>query len=348
MISQKFHIQFIQLDLNSAEGMHYFESMAFEFPTRDELIRAKERIALFTHRTPVLSSRLINEMAGAEVFFKCENFQRMGAFKMRGASNAILSLTEDERSAGVVTHSSGNFAQALSLSAQLIGCPAHIVMPENAPAVKKRAVRGYEGRIIESESTPVARENMAKQVVGETGGTFIHPSDDLDVICGNATAAMELIEDYPDLDVIIPPVGGGGLIAGTALAARYFSPDTSVMGAEPSGADDAYRSLRDGMIYPSENPQTICDGLRTYLGEWNFPIIRKYVKEIIRVDDSDTIKALKIIYERMKIIVEPSCSIVLAAVLTNPDKFRGKRIGLIMSGGNVDFETIVSYFKQVD
>jgi threonine dehydratase len=322
--------------------------MSFQFPTADDLAQVRDRISHMIHRTPVMKSRLINEMVGAELYFKCENFQRMGAFKMRGASNAISCLTKEEQSAGVVTHSSGNFAQALSLSAQIIGCPAHIVMPENAPRVKKEAVRGYGGNIIESESTPIAREQMAKKVVAETGGTFIHPSDDLNVICGNATAGMELIEDVPDLDVIIAPVGGGGLIAGTALAAHHFSPGTKVIGAEPSGADDAYRSLRDGVIYSSENPDTICDGLRTNLGQWNFPIIQKLVSEIIRVDDADTVKALRLIYERMKIIVEPSCAIVLAAVMIDPAPFKGQRIGLVLTGGNIDLLKVVEWFKEIE
>jgi len=307
-----------------------------EFPTRQDLLDARIRIADMVHNTPVLTSRLINEMTGAQLFFKCENFQRMGAFKMRGASNAILQLSDVQRSAGVVTHSSGNFAQAVSLSARIVGCPALIVMPENAPDVKKSAVRGYGGQIIESASTPQAREEMAKKTLSETHGSFVHPSDDIDVIVGNSTAAQEMIEEIPDLDIIISPVGGGGLLAGTALAASYFSPETDVLGAEPTGADDAFRSLRDGIIHPSIDPDTICDGLRTNLGQWNFPIIRKLVKQIILVDDNKTIEALQLIFERMKMVVEPSSAIVLAAALSNPGVFRQKRIGLIISGGNID------------
>jgi threonine dehydratase len=311
-------------------------NMKFKFPTKEDLLEARIRIADMIHNTPVLTSRILNEMTGAELFFKCENFQRMGAFKMRGASNAILQLSEEQRNAGVVTHSSGNFAQAVSLSAQLVGCPALIVMPQNAPDVKKDAVRGYGGSIIESASTPQAREEMAKKTVAETNGSFIHPSDDIDVIVGNSTAAQELIEEIPDLDMIITPVGGGGLVAGTALAASHFSPGTSVIGAEPTGADDAYRSLRDGIIHSSIDPDTICDGLRTNLGQWNFPIIQKLLDRIVLVDDSATIAALKLIFERMKIVVEPSSAIVLAAVLSNPDYFKHKRIGLIISGGNIN------------
>ena len=322
--------------------------MDFNFPTRQDLLDAHARIKPFIHRTPVLSSRQINRMAGAEIFFKCENFQKMGAFKMRGASSAITNLTDEERMRGVVTHSSGNFAQALSLSASLLECTAHIVMPENAPSVKKEAVRGYGGNIIESESTPVAREQMAEKVKQETGATFIHPSDDPHVINGNASAAIEFLEEIKNVDILMAPVGGGGLIAGTAMAAHYFSPGTTVIGAEPSGADDAYRSKRDGVIYPSENPQTVCDGLRTNLGFWNFPIIQEYVEQIIRVEDKETIRALKLIYERMKIIIEPSCSIVLAAIMTQPELFANKRVGVIISGGNVDFLAIAELFKQLD
>ncbi len=314
--------------------------MGSEIPDRQDLLAARSRIAHVVHHTPVLTSRLLNELSGAELFFKCENFQRMGAFKMRGASNAILQMTAEQRNAGIVTHSSGNFAQAVSLAADLLGCPALIVMPENAPDVKKTAVLGYGGRIIESASTPQAREEMAKKTVEETGGSFVHPSDDIDVIIGNSTAAQELIEEIPDLDVIISPVGGGGLLAGTALAANYFSAGTHVYGAEPTGADDAYRSLRDGIIHSSINPDTICDGLRTNLGDSNFPIIRELVKGIMLVDDHATIESLRLIFERMKIVVEPSSAIVLASVLANRNQFRNKRIGLIISGGNIDMSRL--------
>ena len=313
-------------------------------PTKADLVATRELISPHIHRTPVLTSRLIDEIAGASVFFKCENFQRMGAFKIRGALSAVLRLSEEDRSKGILTHSSGNFAQAVSLTGQLTDTAAYIVMPQNAPAVKKAAVRTYGGQIIESGNSPTEREEMAAQVARETGGVFIHPSDDLRVILGNSVAAQELIDDIPDLDVIMAPVGGGGLIAGTALAAHHFTDGAMVIGAEPKGADDAYRSLRDGVIYPSENPQTICDGLRTYLGQHNFPIIRKLVQEILLVADEDTLKALRLIYERMKIIVEPSSAIVLAAILSNPHIFAGKRVGLIISGGNVDLNTLCAHW----
>ena len=320
--------------------------MSNTIPAKEELRAAQRRVADFVHVTPVITSRLIDEMAGCQLYFKCENFQRMGAFKMRGASNAILSLSDEQRSKGIVTHSSGNFAQAVALSSKLIGCPANIVMPSNAPQVKRDAVAGYDGKIITSESTPVAREQKAEEVVEETGGTFVHPSDDMAVILGNSTAAQELINDQDDLDVIIAPVGGGGLIAGTCLAAHHFSPSTVVIGAEPSGADDAFRSMRDGTIHPSVNPDTICDGLRTNLGRWNFPILLELLSEIVRVDDEDTIRAMRLIYERMKIVVEPSSAITLAAVMTNRDKFSGKKVGLILSGGNVDFTKVAGWFES--
>jgi threonine dehydratase len=304
-------------------------------PLKEDLITARRRIDLLIHHTPVFTSRLLDDMSGATLHFKCENFQRMGAFKMRGASNALLSLTGEQRAGGVVTHSSGNFAQALALAAQSLGVAAHIVMPQNTPAVKKAAVLDYGGVIVESGNSPAEREAKAEELRKATGAMFIHPSNDLNVILGNSTAAQELIEEVPDLDFIVAPVGGGGLAAGTVLAAHHFS-RVLVIAAEPTGADDAYRSLRDGIIYQSESPQTICDGLRTNLGDINFPILRELLHEILLVDDKDTLHAMRLIFERMKIVVEPSAAIVLGAVMMNREKFQGKRIGLILSGGNVD------------
>ncbi len=312
-------------------------------PTKQDLLEARSRIADLIHRTPVLTSRLINEITGADCYFKCENLQRMGAFKMRGASNAILSLSDAERAKGVVTHSSGNFAQAIALAAQGTHTKAYIVMPENAPAVKKAAVRDYGGEIIESGNSPAEREAKAAEVRESSGATFIHPSNNLDVIIGNSTAAQELIEEIPDLDIIIAPVGGGGLIAGTALAAHHFS-NAKVIGAEPAGADDSYHSLHDGVIHLSEHPNTICDGLRTNLGDINFPIIKELLREILLVDDQDTIHAMRLLFARMKIVVEPSGAIVLGAVMTYKEIFAGKKVGLILSGGNVDMTN--SWFLQ--
>ncbi|MEO1031098.1 MAG: pyridoxal-phosphate dependent enzyme [Bacteroidota bacterium] len=303
-------------------------------------MEAHNRIKPFIHKTPVLSSSLINEMVGAVVVFKCENFQKMGAFKMRGASNAILSLTDEERQRGVVTHSSGNFAQAVSLAAKKLGVKAYIVMPENAPQVKKDAVKTYEGEIIECESTPQAREATANNIKAEKGASFLHPSNQDEVIYGNSTAAIELLEDYPELDVILTPIGGGGLIAGTALAAKYFSTKCKVLGGEPMEADDAYRSLISGKIETNDSFHTIADGLRTHLGDRNFPIIKEYVEKIIRVEENEIIEAMQIIWERMKIIIEPSCAVPFAAVLKNKEEFKNKKIGIILSGGNVDVKNL--------
>lgn len=298
------------------------------------------RIKPFIHNTPVLTSRLLNEMAGTQVFFKCENFQKMGAFKMRGASNAILSLTQEERLKGVITHSSGNFAQAVALAANQLGVKSYIIMPKNAPQVKKDAVRAYGGEIIESESTPIAREEMADKIQQETGATFLHPSNQDEVIYGNATAAIELLQEYQNLDYIFAPVGGGGLIAGTALAAHYFGNNCKVIGGEPSQADDAFRSLQSGKIEFNNTVDTVADGLRTNLGDRNFPIIQKYVERIILVDEDDIIHAMRLIWERLKIIIEPSCAVPFAALLKEREQFKNKTIGIILSGGNVDVKNL--------
>ena len=306
---------------------------------KETLIKVHKRIQPYIHRTPVLSSQLLNDISGANVFFKCENFQKMGAFKMRGATNAILSLSKEQRKKGVVTHSSGNFAQALSLAARGVGVKAYIVMPKNAPQVKKDAVLGYGGEIIESESTPIAREELAEKVKFDTGATFIHPSNDDEVIYGQGTAAIELLEDYPELDFIFSPVGGGGLIAGTALAAKYFSNKCKVIGGEPKNMDDAYRSLQSGKIESNESgATTIADGLRTFLGDRNFPILKENVERIIRVEEEEIVQAMKLIWERMKIIVEPSSAVAFAALLKEKEKFKNKTIGIIISGGNVDLK----------
>lgn len=303
---------------------------------KETLIQTQNRIKPFIHKTPVLTSQLLNEKAGCNLFFKCENFQKMGAFKMRGAANAILSLSEEERKRGVVTHSSGNFAQAVSLAAKKSGVKAYIVMPKNAPQVKKDGVRAYGGEIIECESTPQAREATANRIKEEKGASFLHPSNQDEVIYGNATAAMELLEDYPNLDVILTPVGGGGLIAGTALAAHYFSGNCKVIGGEPMNVDDAYRSLISEKIETNETFNTVADGLRTNLGDRNFPIIQKHVEKIIRVEEDEIINAMQLIWERMKIIIEPSCAVPFAAVLKNKEEFIIKNVGIILSGGNVD------------
>ncbi len=316
-------------------------------PTKAEVQAACLRVAPYVHRTPVLTSTLLNELAGANLFFKCENFQKMGAFKMRGAVNSILQLTAAQKQAGVVTHSSGNFGQAVALAGKNLGVPAYIVMPENAPSVKKNAVKAYGGIVTECEATLAAREATAQQIQKKTGATFLHPSNQMEVILGNATATVELLEEQPDLDVILVPVGGGGLIAGTALAAHYFGNNCAVIGGEPFQADDAYRSLQSGKIEFNTTTHTIADGLRTHLGDINFPIIQKLVKEIIRVEEAEIVAALRLIWERMKIIIEPSCAVPFAALLRDKHKFQpnrqgdeNKKIGIILSGGNIDVENL--------
>ncbi|WP_372752404.1 pyridoxal-phosphate dependent enzyme [Mariniflexile sp.] len=307
---------------------------------QQNLIDCYKRIKPYIHNTPVLTSQLINEISGASLFFKCENFQKMGAFKMRGATNAILQLSEEQMQRGVVTHSSGNFAQALALAAKSVGVAAYIVMPFNAPQVKKDAVLGYGGVIIECEPTLLARETTAKKVEYEMGATFIHPSNDNDVILGQGTACLELLENYPDLDAVFAPVGGGGLIAGTALAAHYFGKNCKVIGGEPFEADDAYRSMQSGKIESNNTTNTIADGLKTQLGDKNFPIIQQHVSYITRVSETEIMEAMQLIWERMKIIAEPSSAVALAAMLKEKEMFKNKKLGIIVSGGNVDLSNL--------
>ena len=308
--------------------------------TKERLLQVHERISPYIHETPILTSRLINEIADCSIYFKCENFQKMGAFKMRGATNAILQLSQEDQKKGVVTHSSGNFAQALSLAAKSLGITAYIVMPSSAPQVKKDAVKTYGGIIIECPSTLKNREETAQKIVEEKGATFVHPSNDIEVILGQGTAALELLQKQPHLDLVITPIGGGGLIGGTALAVNLFAKSAKTIGAEPFEVDDAYRSLISGTIETNQSTNTIADGLKTQLGDQNFPIIQKHVEEIIRVTEEEIKNALKLIWERMKIIVEPSSAVALAAVLKEPAKFKNKQIGVIISGGNVDFNQI--------
>jgi threonine dehydratase len=309
-------------------------------PTQKEVEAAYLRVRSFVHRTPVLSSTLLNELAGAEIFFKCENFQKTGAFKMRGAVNAIQQLSDEQKQAGVVTHSSGNFGQAVSLAARSFGVKAYIVMPENTTTVKRAAVKGYGGIIVPCKSTLEARESEAERIQKETGAIFLHPSNDMNVILGNATATIELLEDHPKLDCIITPIGGGGLIAGTALAAEYFGINCEVIGGEPFEADDAYRSLKSGKIETNITTNTLADGLRTNLGDKNFPIIKELVTEIIRVEESEIIDALRLIWERLKISIEPSSAVPVAALLRERQNFQNKKIGIILTGGNVDLSNL--------
>jgi len=301
-----------------------------------DVVNAKKRIQNYTKRTPILSSSSINRITGADIYFKCENFQKVGAFKFRGATNAVLSLTKEESLRGVATHSSGNHAQALALAAYQNNIAAYIVMPDNSPLVKQDAVREYGGNIIFCEPTLQAREETLEKVVADTGAVFIHPYNNYKVIAGQGTAALEVLEDIDEFDCIITPVGGGGLLSGTSLTIKSISPEIKVYAAEPEGADDAYRSFKSGEIVPSLNPKTIADGLLTSLGDKTFKIIRRFADDIFRVSDELIIMAMKLIWQRMKIVVEPSAAVTLGIVLANPDFFAGKRIVCILSGGNVD------------
>jgi threonine dehydratase len=276
-------------------------------------------------------------MVGAQLFFKCENFQKTGAFKFRGACNAVFLLSDKQASRGVVTHSSGNFAAALALAASKRGITARIVMPSNAPQVKVAAVKGYGGIITFCEPTLASRESTAAKVIEETGATFIHPYNDHRIIAGQGTAALELMEEIPDLDFILAPVGGGGLLSGTAIAAKGSNPEIKVIGCEPKNADDAYRSMKAGRIIPSENPNTMADGLRTSLSDKTFPIIQDLVDEILLAAEEEIITAMRHIFERMKIVAEPSAAVPLAVLLSNQLDVAGKKVGVILSGGNMDF-----------
>jgi threonine dehydratase len=297
---------------------------------------AHDRIRPFVHRTPVLTCSAIDALAGARVYFKCENFQKVGAFKIRGATNAVQSLSNEAARRGVVTHSSGNHAAALALAARRRGIPAYIVMPSNAPPVKREAVAGYGGRITFCEPTQPAREAACAELVRSTGATLVHPYDDDAVIAGQGTAALELLEDVPDLDAILAPVGGGGLLSGTLIAAKGVRPAIRVIGCEPALADDAAQSLKEGRIIPARPPVTIADGLRTSLGAKTFPIVRELVETIALAEEAEILAALRLMLERMKVVVEPSSAVPLAALLNRPLNLAGKKVGVIVSGGNLD------------
>ncbi len=309
-------------------------------PTKEQIVLAAKSIAPYVHQTPVLTNLSINTITGCSIFFKCENFQKIGAFKMRGASYATLALTPEERQKGIATHSSGNHAQAVALSAKNHGIKAYIVMPENAPAIKRAATAGYGAEIITCAPTIEARQETLNKVVAKTGATFIPPYNDYHVICGQATVAKELLEQTNGLDIIMAPVGGGGLMSGTCLSVSYFAPNTKVIGAEPKLVDDAYRSLKSGKIETNSRIDTIADGLRTNLGTKTFDILQKHLDEIITVSEEEIIYSMRLIWERMKIIIEPSSAVPLAAILQQKPKFAGKSIGIILTGGNVDINNL--------
>jgi threonine dehydratase len=304
--------------------------------TFTDILQAAERIRHYAHRTPVLTNESLNQRVGAQVYLKCENMQKVGAFKFRGACNAVYSLSDEKAARGVVTHSSGNHAQALALAARMRGIPAYIVMPNNAPQVKKDAVAGYGGQITFCEPTLDARESTMERIRLDTGATVVHPYNDERVIAGQGTAALELLADVPNLDVIIAPVGGGGLLSGTSIAAKGLKPGIRVIAGEPEMADDAYRSMQEGRILPSENPKTIADGLLTSLGTLAFPIIQQNVEQIVTVSERAIIEAMKFIWERAKIVIEPSAAVAVAVLWEKKIDLPGLKIGVILSGGNVD------------
>jgi threonine dehydratase len=309
-------------------------------PSFADIKAAHDLIRPYIHRTPVMTCKAVDRLAGCELYFKCENFQKVGAFKFRGATNAVFSLSEAAAAAGVGTHSSGNHAAALALAASMRGIQSYIVMPSNAPEVKKNAVAGYGGQITFCEPTLQAREETLQKLTDQLGLTVVHPYNNFAVICGQGTAAVELLKEVSDLEIVMCPVGGGGLLAGTSLAAKFLLPACRVIAAEPKEADDAFRSFRDGYIHPSVHPQTIADGLLTSLGELNFEIIKQQVDEIVTASEASIVAAMRMIWERMKIVIEPSSALPLAVILENREKFAGKKIGIILSGGNVELSKL--------
>jgi len=316
------------------------EPFAGATPTIGDIELAHSLIKSNIHRTPILTSESINSILGTNIFLKCENFQKVGAFKFRGATNAVLNLTNNEAMHGVATHSSGNHAAALALAAAKRGIPAYIVMPENAPTIKKKAVAGYGGKITFCKPTQQAREDTLAQIQKETGATLIHPYNNFNVICGQGTASLELLDEVKNLDIALAPVGGGGLLSGTATYIKGKNPSIKVYGTEPQNADDAFRSLRDKTIYPSVSPNTIADGLLTSLCPLTYSIISHNCDGILTVSEESIIAAMRMIWERMKIVIEPSSAVPVAAIMEHPDKFKSKRIGVIISGGNADLDNL--------
>lgn len=312
--------------------------------TKETIEEAAERISPYIHSTPILTNKSINELSGLDLYFKCENFQKIGAFKIRGGMNASLQLHPAQLSKGVATHSSGNHAQALAYSAKMLGIKAYIVMPESSPEVKVNAVKGYGAEVTICASNQTARESTLQAIVDKTGATFIHPYDNDEVITGQATCVKEMIEALPDLDIVVTPVGGGGLLSGTCLGAHYLKPGLKVYAGEPEGAADAVLSIQSGRVEKAPFINTIADGLMTTLSERTLNIIKEHVADILLVSDEEIKAALKLVYERMKIIIEPSCAVPLAAVLKNPALFKGKKVGIILSGGNVDLSKFKDWF----
>jgi threonine dehydratase len=312
--------------------------------TKASIDSAAIRIAPYIHNTPIMTCKSINELYGLDLYFKCENFQKIGAFKIRGGMNASLQLTKEQLEKGVATHSSGNHAQALAFAAKMLGIKAYIVMPESSPEVKVNAVKGYGAEVTICASNQAARESTLQGIVDQTGATFIHPYDNDEVITGQATCVKEMIEAIPDIDIVVTPVGGGGLLSGTCLGAHYFKPGLKVYAGEPEGAADAVLSIQSGKVEKAPFVNTIADGLLTTLSERTLEIIQAHVTDILLVSEDEIKAALRLVYERMKIIIEPSCAVPLAAVLKNADLFKGKKVGIILTGGNVDLSKFKDWF----
>ncbi len=309
-------------------------------PTYDDVLAAHERVKPYIHRTPILTSRFINELAGCSLFFKCENLQKAGAFKVRGASNAVFGLSEEKARKGVATHSSGNHALSLSYAAGRRGIPCHVVMPRTAPQAKKDAVRGYGGVITECEPSTTSREEVFARVQAETGADFVHPYNDPRVIAGQATCSKEMIEDLGALDAVIAPIGGGGMISGTCLTLSTIAPRTKIYAAEPQEADDAYQSFKQGHIVAYDAPVTVADGLKVPLKERTWHFVSRYVTDILTATEEEIVDAMRLTWARMKIVMEPSSAVPLATILKNRDVFAGQRVGVIITGGNVDLDTL--------
>ncbi len=316
------------------------KDMPMQIPTFDDVTAAHARIAPHIHRTPVLTSSYFNDLTGAQLFFKCENFQKAGAFKVRGACNAVFGLSEDQARAGVCTHSSGNHALSLSYAAGRRGIPCNVVMPRTAPQAKKDAVRGYGGVITECEPSTSSREAVFAEVQARTGGEFVHPYNDPRVIAGQATCSRELLDQVEDLDAIIAPIGGGGMVSGTCLTVSSIAPGVDVYAAEPKNADDAFRSFKAGRIIADDAPETVADGLKVPLKDLTWHFVSNHVTDIFTATEDQIVEAMKLTWKRMKIVMEPSCAVPLATILANPAVFRGRRVGVIITGGNVDLDNL--------
>lgn len=309
-------------------------------PTLEDMLAARRRIAPYIHRTPVQTSRMLNALTGAELFFKCENFQKAGAFKARGASNAVFGLSEEEAKNGVATHSSGNHGTCLTYAAWRRGIPCTVVMPRTAPQAKKDAIKGYGGRVVECEPSTSSREAVFAKVVAETGAEFVHPYNDHRVIAGQATCSAELIEQVEGLDAVVAPIGGGGMVSGTCLTLSNLAPHLKIYAAEPEQADDAYRSFKAGYIIADDAPNTVADGLKVPLKALTWHFVSNYVTDIQTASEQEIVDAMKLIWQRLKIVIEPSSAVPLATILRNPGVFAGKRVGIIVTGGNVDLDKL--------